>query len=302
MSNEYSFLSGFMQSRNVGRVIAQVDVLKESGSTASKLLKWDRSQNRWFSFNLEWHATRICAIEVPEIMVFATGPDGIVSVSTMSGSTEEEIDDSLDGPARRGPIRDLQLIDGVPYATGMGRQVYRREGPVKWTRQDQGVVLPRGEIELCGFNSIDGLREENLYAVGFNGEIWQRLEGKWFKRESPTNLVLHRVKVVREDLVFICGQMGTLLRGNGSQWEAIEQDATSDDLWGMEWFNGELYLTRDSGLFRLDGNDNLVAVDMKLPGKPSCRHLHANDGVLWSCGPKNVVWTEDGQSWTEVTP
>jgi hypothetical protein len=61
-------------------------------------------------------------------------------------------------------------------------------------------------------------------------------------------------------------------------------------------------LACDSGLLRLDGNDNLVAVDMNLPGKPSSRHLHANDGVLWSCGPKNVVWTEDGQRWTEVTP
>ncbi|QDH68707.1 sialidase family protein [Marilutibacter alkalisoli] len=302
MSNEYSFLSGFMQSHNVGRVIAQVDYLKENGSTASILLKWDRSANHWFSFDLEWHATRICFVEVPEPMVLATGPDGIVSVSTMAGSTEEEIDDSLDGPARRGPIRDLQLIAGMPYATGMGRQVYRREGANNWTRQDQGVVLPRGKIELCGFNSIDGLNESNLYAVGFNGEVWQRKDGQWLNHESPTNLVLHRIKVVREDLAYACGQMGTLLRSNGSHWEAIKHDAVTDDLWGMEWFNNELYLACDSGLFRLDGNDDLIAVDMKLPSKASCRHLHANDGVLWSCGPKNVVWTEDGQTWTEVTP
>ena len=184
----------------------------------------------------------------------------------------------------------------------MGRQVFRREGADNWTRQDQGVVLPRGEIQLCGFNSIDGLSEDAIYAVGFNGEIWLRSHSKWQQQDSPTNLVLHKVKVVREDLIFASGQMGTLLRSDGNHWETIEHDAITDDLWGMEWFQGELYLACDSGLFKLDSKDQLVEVDMQLSPKPTCRHLHANDGVLWSCGPKHVTWTEDGQTWSDVTP
>lgn len=183
----------------------------------------------------------------------------------------------------------------------MGRQVYRREGVDNWTRQDQGVVLPRGEIQLCGFNSIDGLSEDAIYAVGFNGEIWFRSHNKWQQQSSPTNLVLHKVRVVREDLIFASGQMGTLLRSDGNHWETIEHDAITDDLWGMEWFQGELYLACDSGLFKLDSKDQLVEVDMQLSPKPTCRHLHANDGVLWSCGPKHVIWTEDGQTWNDVT-
>jgi len=302
MANDYSFISGFMQSAHIGRTIAQIDYLKERGSTASMLFKWDRSIQRWVAFSLNWHATKICALETPEIMVFATGPDGIVSIGTLAGATEEIIDPSLDGPSRRGPIRDLQLIAGVPYAAGMGRQVYRREGVDNWTRQDQGVVLPRGEIQLCGFNSIDGLSEDTIYAVGFNGEIWLRNHNKWQQQDSPTNLVLHKVKVVREDLIFASGQMGTLLRSDGNHWEIIEHEATTDDLWGMEWFQGELYLACDSGLFKLDSKDQLVEVDMQLSPKPTCRHLHANDGVLWSCGPKHVTWTEDGQTWNDVTP
>lgn len=302
MSNAYTFLHGCMQNRNIGRVIAQIDVLTQSGSTLSTLLKWDRSQNRWFSFKTDWHASRISAFETPQITVLATGPDGIVSASTLAGPTEEEIDASADGPARRGPIRDLQLIAGVPYAVGMGRQVYRREGAGTWTRQDEGVVLPRGEIQLCGFNAIDGLNEDAIYAVGFNGEVWLRRHGTWQQQDSPTRLVLHKVKVVRDDLVFACGQRGTLLRSDGDHWESIAQEATTDDLWGMEWFEGELYLACDSGLFKLDRTDRLVEVDMRLSPKPSCRHLHANDGVLWSCGPKHVTWTEDGRNWVDVTP
>jgi len=302
MSNELSFLSGFMQNRSTGRAIAQIDTLKDQGSTASVLLKWDGTQGKWFYFNLEWHATRVCFVDRPEMAVIAIGPDGFASISTAAGASVEEIDASPDGPSRRGPIRDLKVIGGAPYVAGMGRQVYRREGSDRWTRQDQGVVLPRGEIQLSGFNSIDGLSEDAVYAVGFNGEIWLRSHNRWQQQDSPTHLVLHQVRVVREDIIYASGQMGTLLRSDGTHWEIVEQDTTSDDLWGMAWFRDELYLACDSGLFKLDSKDRLIEVDMRLSPRPSCRHLHANDGVLWSCGPKHVTWTEDGQNWTDVTP
>ena len=35
-----SFLSGFVQSREIGRVIAQIDELTEKGSTSSWLMRW----------------------------------------------------------------------------------------------------------------------------------------------------------------------------------------------------------------------------------------------------------------------
>ncbi|MEA5123253.1 hypothetical protein [Xanthomonas floridensis] len=70
----------------------------------------------------------------------------------------------------------------------------------------------------------------------------------------------------------------------------------------MEWFQDTLYLACDRGLFTLDGENRLVeVVDMHLSPNPSCRHLHANDGVLWSCGPKHVTWTANGRQWIEVT-
>ncbi|KHL56872.1 hypothetical protein [Xanthomonas cannabis] len=302
MSNDYTFFSAYMQNRNVGRVIAQIDFLTERGSTRSTLLKWDRSQSRWFAFNLEWQAIQLSAPEDPEVMVLAVGANGLVSVSTVAGPTEESVDTSANGPARRGPIRDLQIIGGTAYVAGMGRQVYRREQAGNWTRQDDGMVLARGQIQLCGFNSIGGMSETLIYAVGFNGEIWKCSNGQWLQQDSPTTLVLHKVKVVREDLVFACGQQGILLRNTGGGWKTIAQDVTTDDLWGMEWFQQELYVACDRGLFKLDNTGRLVEVDMRLSPKPSCRHLHANDGVLWSCGPKHVTWTEDGQTWVDVTP
>ncbi|APP76959.1 WD40/YVTN/BNR-like repeat-containing protein [Xanthomonas vesicatoria] len=302
MAGELTFLGGYLQSRHIGRAIAQIGMLTDQGVTSSILLKWDASQNRWFHFGLDWCASWLCYIDQPEPAVIAVGADGSVSVGTAAGTTEERVDVSLDGPARRGPLRGLHVIAGAVYVTGMGRQVYRRDGVQTWTRQDEGVVLARGEAQLCGFNALDGLGEDAIYAVGFNGEIWKCNNGQWLQQDSPTTLVLHKVKVVREDLVFACGQQGILLRNNGGGWKTIAQDVTTDDLWGMEWFQQELYVACDRGLFKLDNTDRLIEVDMRLSPKPSCRRLHANDGVLWSCGPKHVTWTEDGQTWMDVTP
>lgn len=299
--NPYSFLSGVVQDADVGRVIAQVDELKDAGSTSSTLLKWTRHDRQWTAFELSWHATRLCMGSVPEPYLLAVGPAGFVLGGNAQGTFEEEIDASDEGPGRRGDIRDLRFIGDHAYVAGMSRQVYRREGPGRWVRQDSGTVQPLGALELAGFNAIDGLSESDVFAVGFGGEIWRRHEQVWRQLDSPTNLVLHRVRVISSNLAYACGQEGVLLRGNGDQWEAIPQDTVIDDLWGMEWYREQLYVACDSGLFVLTDEDDLSRVDMGL-GDVSTRHLHQNDGVLWSFGPKHVIWTEDGINWEDVTP
>jgi len=301
-TNPLSFLSGFVQDRNTGRVIAQVDELKDAGSTSCWLMKWTRLDRKWYSFDLSWHATRMCVLEKPHPHLLAVGPAGIVSVNTPKGDEEEEIDSTEDGPKRRGDIRDLRAIGEHAYVVGMSRQVYRREGPGQWVRKDQGVVQPRGTLDLAGFNAIDGLDELDLYAVGFGGEIWHCHNNNWHKLDSPSNLVLLRVRVVNKELVYVSGQQGTILRGQGHHFKAIKQDVTKDDFWGMEWYRDQLYVACDSGIYVLtDGND-LLKVDMGLANDITFRHLHANDGVMFSFGPKHIVWTEDGLAWHDITP
>lgn len=223
-------------------------------------------------------------------------------MSTAAGDVEEEIDPSDEGPKRRGHIRDLRVIGEYAYVSGMSRQVYRREGPGVWSRQDSGTVLPRGAIELAGFNAIDGLSEDDIYAVGFGGEIWRRYQGNWRRLESPTDVVLHRIRVIAPDLVYISGQGGVLLRGFGDSWEVIPHEATEADLWGMEWYRERLYVACDDGMFVLSPDDDLQQIDLGLGEPWTCRHLHANDGVMWSFGPKHLAWTEDAVTWHDVTP
>jgi hypothetical protein len=304
----FSFGPGFVQDRNTLRVIAQIDELADAGSTMSQTMKWVARDRKWSYFSFEWTAIRLWVISDP-IQLFALGPHGDVLVGSSDGYEEEAIDDTMEGPQGRGPLRDLRRIGDHMYAAGMSRQVYRREAPGCWVHRDEGTVSAASlkesrlwSMTVVGFNSIDGLSEDDFFAVGFNGEIWRCLKGCWQRIESPTNVVLTRVRVVRDGLAYACGQQGVLLRGRGNEWERINHSSTKSDLWGIEWYRDRLYVAQDNGLFTLTNAGDLEAVDFRAADRITCGHLHANDGVLLSSGAKNVLWTDDGKTWHDITP
>lgn len=301
MSEYYSFVSGFVQDRNTLRIIGQLDELTEAGEPNSTLMKWVKPENKWYAFDLDWFVTRMWVLHHPELQVFAVGPDGRVNIGTLQGDNQEEIDPTKNGPRLHGDIRDLRFIGEHLYAGGMGRQVYRREGKNEWIHRDTGVLQSPSTEEVKGFNSIDGLEEDDIYAVGFEGEIWHFHKGKWHKVESPTNLILNKVRAVRTDLVFACGQMGTLLRGHGNTWNFVDQGGTEDQIWDLEWFDDTPIIATDDQLFRLTSDDTLEAVDMELEYETTCGSLHVNDGLLLSVGRKHICWTEDGKKWHDIT-
>lgn len=299
-SNFFSFVSGFVQDRNTLRVIAQADELSNAGRPNSTLMKWVRHDQKWYDFHINWFVTRMWVLQQPELQVFAAGPNGRVNIGTLQGDYQEEIDPSENGPRLHGDIRDLRFIGDHIYAAGMGRQIYRRESRNQWIHKDIGILQPISTTDVKGFNSIDGLNEDDILAVGFGGEIWHLLKGKWHKIESPTNVILNKVRVIRKDTAFACGQKGTLLRGIGGKWGVLDHRSTEDQIWDMEWFDNTLFLATDESLFRLMPDDTLDQVDMKLGEEVTCGFLHANDGVLLSVGRKHICWTKDGIKWIPI--
>src|SRR5215467_758638 len=295
----YSFGSGFVQDHGTIRVIAQIDELTDAGSVASRVMKWAAKDGKWSQFSFEWSAVRVCVIREP-LELFVMGPSGEVNVGSLRGDTQEVIDESKDGPQGRGPLRDLRQIGKYLYAAGMSRQVYRRKGANNWVHRDGGTVLSVGSKASAGFNSIDGVDENDFYAVGFGGEIWRCLRGQWRQLDSPTNVVLHRVKVIRDDLAYASGQQGVLLRGRGDLWDEIEDSSVEDDLWDLEWYRDRLYTAHDDGVSVLTNAGSLERINFGIRGEITCRHLHSNDGVLLSSGPKNVLVTSDGEKWHEI--
>lgn len=262
-------------------------------------MEWS-DQKGWSSYRIALTARRMWLLDEPQPKLVVMGAGGYVVVISDVGMTEEMVDESDDGPRYRGNIRDMRLIGDHLYAAGMNRQVYRREQAGRWVHCDQGVAQPKGNLTVSGFSAIDGLTETDIYATGFNGEIWHYDGRKWRALDSPTNVLLHRIRAINPGLVFAAGQEGVLLQGSCNAWRFIDHDVTTENLWGMEWFQSHLYVAGDTSLFRLEGG-TLRVVDTGLGKSFTYRHLHAHQGAMWSFGPKHIAKT-DGGAWTDVTP
>lgn len=174
----------------------------------------------------------------------------------------------------------------------MKRQVYKRVDEKKW--QAMNAAAPTGS-DAVGFEAIDGYSEDEIYTVGWNGEIWQFDGKKWHDRSTPTNLVLTCVCCTPKT-VYVGGQKGTLLRGRGDAWELIDfKEQVDVDIWDLCWFNDKLYVATITGLYTLKGN-SLEDVDFGEGGTPMCYSLSTAEGVLWSVGRDDVA-SFDGKKW-----
>jgi hypothetical protein len=82
---------------------------------------------------------------------------------------------------------------------------------------------------MCGLSvaleAPDRLATE-LYAVGWQGEIWHYDGEKWHQLPSPTKLVLVDVCCAGDGTVYACGREGLLLKGRDQTWEIVEPPGT----------------------------------------------------------------------------
>jgi len=209
-------------------------------------------------------------------------------------SLPEAIITTDDDIRRQTDIRACRAINGRAYAVGMMRQVYKMTARGKWAAIDKG--LEDDGDGVTGFESIDGFAEDDLWCVGWGGEIWHGTGRKWRQKDSPTNLILTDVCCAPNGRVYACGRNGMLLAGRGDTWEIIESPKLAHDLWALAWFQDRLYIASGTKLYTL--HDGVVA-DVKFPGKDKPKtftQLDAAHGWLLTIGSADV-FRFDGTTW-----
>lgn len=292
----FSYGHGIVENKESVRFICEVDV---NGGKQAALVRWQGSGNPWSIYLMEWMPVRLAMFDEPSICTFALGGDGTIGFGS-GNYIEENINDSITGPKGRGPLKELHKIGNHLYSAGMGRQFYKRLGENNWKTLEPQQILELGLIDGCGFTSIDGVDESDIWAVGYKGEIWNRKDRKWRQIVSPTNVTLHKIRMITSNLGYASGKKGVILRYQNGCWEAMSNIIGAEDIWGLEWFEGKLYAASSENLYVLTDDD--IFKPLHIPKLSSFGHLHAADGVLWSFGAMQLCWSADAQHWQEETP
>jgi hypothetical protein len=299
MNNSLGFTHGFVHRNNLIYVVGVLDDLDEQDVYHAIMLRWQ--DGKWDHWPIRNRIVSISAYDSPVgPTVMALGIDGKIHVSDNSGQHWETVDTSKEGPSRLRHLSSMRIIGNYVYVAGMQRQVYRRQKPSgTWRRFDEGVLVPRKSLEIEGFNSIDGLREDDIYAVGLHGQIWHYDGARWTEEESPTNVKLECVRCVSPDLVFVCGGNGIVIKGRTNRWETVNHEITKETFWGAAYLGDTLYLSTSQGtLFQLRENE-MAPVDMKLGKDVSTFSLHGNDGIVLSIGNHDLCLF-DGAQWKQL--
>ena len=114
------------------------------------------------------------------------GTNGVVYRWAKGQIKPEIIDNSDEGPQNLGDLQEIRTIGSRAYVVGMSRTAYRCDGEDRWVRIEKGLRCPKGDDSDAGLTSIHGFRENDVYAVGWEGEIWHFDGKRWAELDSPT--------------------------------------------------------------------------------------------------------------------
>ena len=293
-TDQFSYLAGAIRSKALVYLAMAGDESADKKIPLTHFVLWD--QGTWRNCNdRPWLVAGIAVAKQPLEQLIALGEWGDVYCIGSRDTHDEHVAPGKGGPKDRGPMRGLKRIGSHVYAVGMDRQTYRREAANKWS--SIGPPPPAGD-DTCGFEAVDGFDENQIYAVGWEGEIW-KYDGKdWASLPSPTNLVLLDVCCAGDGNVYASGREGMLLKGRDRKWKTIRAGEVTQDIWSLAWFADKLWAASMYGVYTLEKN-GLVPVDTGEPKGITAYKLAVADGMLWSVGAKDVM-AFDGKTWTRI--
>lgn len=294
-TDKFSFVGGVVRNKETAYLTLVGDDVAEQKIPQAIFVVWHKGQ--WLQgASKDWNAGGVAVARQPLEQLVAVGEWGEVLCLGSGDVHDEHVSGGKGGPVGRGPMRGVRRIGDSIYAVGMDRQAYRRRAPNDWV--DIGPKRAGKSKDVTGFEAVDGFSEKEIYAVGWEGEIWKYDGKKWQSVNSPTNFVLVDVCCASDGSVYACGRLGTLIKGRGASWSVVDLGDFKEDIWSLASFQGRLYLATMYGVYTLEAT-GVEPVDMGSDQPESAYRLSAEDGVLWSIGAKDVM-AFDGKTWTRI--
>lgn len=290
-----TFLCGCAPFHDLIFFAKSLDELDAEDEPNSTFLFIDGDKTARFATSMAWPAIAMATVKPAggERVVCAIGRTGELWEGAPNTATHVHGDIGIGD----GSWRNMTVIDGDIYACGMDRTAAVRTGPLEW--RDISAPPAEDDTRVVGFESIDGFSSEDLYAVGWQGEIWQRKGTKWRQIDSPISTVLTAVCCASDGVVYAVGQGGTMLGGRDDRWSVIHTGLT-DNLQDVRDHDGKIYVVTDFDIYQLaNGALEPVALADETDEPVTCLHLlKAADGLI-SLGQKDVFTLRAGK-WQRV--
>jgi hypothetical protein len=297
-TDEFSFTGGAVRDKVTGYFSLVGDEGAENKVPHVVFTAW-RSGSWYDAGKKRWNIAGVAVSHEPIAQMVAVSQWGDV-LCTGSGDTHDE--HVATGAAKpvndRGPLTGVRRIGKAIYVVGMDRQVYRRTGVNAWSEISPKPKRKEKKDDPKGFQAIHGFSEKDIYAVGWDGEIWHYDGASWKELPSITNQVLVDVCCAGDGIVYACGREGLLIKGRADKWEIVDTDDLEEDFWSLAWFEDQLFIASLYNLYTL-GKKGLAEVSMGKDTPGTCNRLAADEGVLWSIGAKDVM-AFDGKKWTRI--
>lgn len=285
------FITGATGSNNNFAIMGQQENTDDSPVDLWTVGFW--SDGDWRAqIDLDFNPVALCAMPgTDENWAILGSNSEILGVS----SALSDLKTNLTNVDSSNPVSFTSLcrFRGGLTAAQLGRKVYWSDGGT-WHALGTGLAVSQ-EGKTVGFEAMVALGDQ-LYGVGWQGEIWWIRDQQWSLVDSPVNTILTSVALV-EDEIIACGRLGIILRGKEDRWEIIDQQQTTEDFWSVVTFNGRIYISSMTAIYELREEKLYPVDDDSLIG--SYYHLSANDQILISIGARSVMMF-DGDRWQSV--
>jgi len=288
-----TLVDGCLVANRTGSLIFSVDELFEQREPHS-ILAW-YSLGHLTTNAVEWNACSVITgfLNGMSISVYL-GEEGEIAIFD---GNNFKVCNRLPQRESDGPLRGLYILDGTLWAFGTGLQLYYTKDLMSWNRLEPSEVDEAG-LAFSSIESVSGFSKKEMYCAGWRGwlSIWN--EEDWRGISSPTNLDLYKINCLPSGQVYSCGDEGVVIKGRNNRWIVIGNDVTSEKIWGLEEFNGRVFVSTLHFLYEIV-EDNLVEVesvsDTFFP--TSMYKLDSCRNVLWSIGEKQFA-EFDGKKWS----
>ena len=286
------FVDGFVRARNWALMASHLVSLADAEFDHTRIFTF--KEGRWGRVDVD---LTVRSLWRTDRGLYCLGRDGRIEVVSPSERVRETLPDAGTGRGKLGYVHQIREIGSTLYVCGVAGQVYRR-GTRGWAHFDEGVLDAASGVNALDLYSIDGSAEDNIYTVGERGLACRFDGASWRRLDIPTNRSLSRVRCVAPDQVYVCGDNGTFLLWNGREWEDHSNPKVGEGFWGVEFFEGKVYLAATKGLYVFDGAE-VQPCETGLDPAPGGYRLHAYDGVMWSFGIDDLAMF-DGKKWTKI--